>query len=266
MVLLSIKNRHATLLILGICVSCLLTAGVAKAGTKPVVTYSDGRITLKADKSPLLPLLESIAKATNIEIFITKDIKLGDISVQIVNEPLETVFKAILREYSYAAVYYKDGDLWRITSLRIYPEGKYSGEAVSISPGSRSSDLYKGTGEAKTVLFRDSEEIMTYGSPASGGLLVPSRSVPKPSEQATAQVNTPWFRLQKQLEREEARQYEKLMHHKRKLEATQDPDKKEALLMAYTKELEKFYAMKKAHLNKIEALRRIQTVRELSQK
>jgi hypothetical protein len=52
----------------------------------------------------------------------------------------------------------------------------------------------------------------------------------------------------------------------RKLEAAQDPDRKEALAMAYADEVEKFHAMKKVHINKIEALKRIYQAREMAEK
>ena len=53
------------------------------------------------------------------------------------------------------------------------------------------------------------------------------------------------------------------MLFERKIEAAQDPDRKEAFAMAYADEVEKFYAMKKANLNKIEALKRIYQAREM---
>jgi len=256
----SIKSIFA--IAAGICVVCLFILNTAQAGARPEVNYSDGLLSVKAVKSPLLPLLKSISKAAAIEIFVSRDLNPGDISIQFADEPLEAGLKRMLRGLSYTAVYSRDRDSWRVTALKVFPEGKYSGEMVSILSQTGNSEMLMKKAETKTVLFPSGDKFRTYGKLGKGGRLIPARSVPNTSI-AAADLNAPWFRLQKQLERKETRRYEELMLLERKHEAAQDPDRKDALAMAYADEVEKFHAMKKAHLNKIEALKRIYQAREM---
>ena len=259
---LSGKSKY-TIIIAALCAACFFMLNTAQASTGADVNYSNGLLSVKAVKTPLLPVLESIGKAAGVEILVSQDLKPADISIQFADEPLEDALKRVLRGLSYAAVYSKDRDSWRMTALKVFPEGRYSGEMVSIlSQTGNSKKPAKGT-EIKTVLFPSGDEFRTYGKLGKGGHLIPARSVPNTSDIAAADLNAPWFMLQKQLERKEARKYEELMLFERKVEAAQDPDRKEAFAMAYADEVEKFYAMKKANLNKIEALKRIYQAREM---
>jgi len=262
---LSGKSKH-TIIIATLCAACFLMLNTAQAGTGADVNYSNGLLSVKAVKTPLLPVLKSIGKAAGVEILVSQDLKPGDISIEFVDEPIESALKRVLRGLSYAAVYFKEKDSWRMTALKVFPEGQYSGKMVSILAQTGTSEMPVKDTEIKTVLFPSGDEFRTYGKLGKGGHLIPARSVPNTSDIAAADMNTPWFMLQKQLERKEARKYEELMLFERKVEAAQDPDRKEALAMAYADEVEKFYAMKKANLNKIEALKRIYQARETAVK
>lgn len=266
MCLFKSKYSIILLIIVSIWVFPLFKGELARADNKSELIYLDGRLTLKAVKTPLLPLLKKIAESTGIDISISKELGPDDISAQIVDQPLESALKRILQGFNYAVIYSKDGDSWRINALKIYPKGKHGGELIPIFAASGSSGFPERPGETKTVLVHSGDEFRIYGKLGDGGLLIPSRSVPNFSDQTAAQVKAPWFQLQKRLERKEARQYEKLMLQKKRLEAARDPDRKEALAMAYADEVEKFYTMKKANFNKIEALKRIYQFREMTQK
>ena len=245
---------------------CLFMLNTVQAEAMPEIGYSDGLLSVKAVKAPLLPVLELIGKATGIEVFVSRDLKPDNISIQLTDEPLEGAFKRILRGLSYAAVYSKNKDLWRMTALKVFPEGQYSGEMVSILSEAGNSKTSVKNVETKMVLFPSVDEFQTYGKPGRGGRLIPSRSVLNTSDLTTADLNAPWFMLQMQFERKETQKYEELMLLERKLEAVQDQDRKDALAMAYADEVEKFYTMKKANLNKIEALKRIYQAREMAGK
>lgn len=236
----------------------------ARAGDRPEVSYSDGLLSVKAVNTPLLPVLESIGKAAGVEIFVSRNLKPGDISIQITDEPLEDTLKQMLRGLNYAAIYSKDMDSWRMIALKVFPEGQYSGKMVSLLSQTGNLEMPMKDTDIKTVLFPSGDEFRTYGKLGNGGHLIPARSVPNTSDLAAADLNAHWFQLQKQLERKEAQKYEELMLLERKLEAAQDPDRKDALAMDYADEVAKFYDMKKAHLNKIESIKRIQHFRELT--
>ena len=230
------------------------------------VKFQDGLLTVKAEKTPLLPILESIGKATGVEIFVSKDLKPRDISIQFADEPLEEALKRVLRGLNYAGVYCKEKDLWRMTVLKVFPDGQYSGKMNSLLSQTGNSKMPMQDAEIKTVLFNSEGQSRIYGKLGKGGNLIPARSVPGTSDQAAAALNTPWFQLQKQFERTETRKYEELMLLEKKLEAARDQDRKDALAIAYADEVEKFHTMKKIHLNKIEALKRIYQAREMAKK
>ena len=261
---LSRKSKY-TIIVAGFFAAFLFIL-TAQAGDRPEVSYSDGLLSVKAVNAPFLPVLESIAKAAGVEIFVSRDLKPGDISIQFADEPLEEALKRVLRGLSYAAVYSKERDSWRMTALKVFPEGQYSGKMASLLSQTGNSEMPMKDTDIKTVLFPSGDEFRTYGKLGKGGQLIPSRSVPVISNKTVADLNAPWFQLQKQLERKEAQKYEELMLFEKKLEAAQDPDRKDALAMAYADEVEKFYAMKKANLNKIEALKRIYQAREMAEK
>ena len=229
----------------------------------PEVKFQDGLLTVKAVKTPLLQVLESIGNATGVDIFVSKDLTPSDISIQFADEPLEEALKRVLRGLNYAAVYTKGKASWQITSLKVFPKGQYSGKVASLLSQTSNSKTTANDATSKTVFFNSDGRSIIYGKLGGGGNLIPSRSVPGTSDQATAALNAPWFQLQKQFERKEVRKYEELMLLEKKLEAARDSDRKDALAMAYADEVEKFYTMKKIHLNKIEALKRIYQAREM---
>ena len=236
------------------------------AGITPDVRYSKGLLTLKADKTPLLDILKAISEAAAIDVLISKDFIPADLSIQFTDQPLESALKRVLQGASYVAVYDREGDAWCITVLKVFASGQAGGEMVSLSSLTRRAEKPVQGAETKTVFFPSEDGLRTHGQLEKMGHLVPARTVPAAPGQAADSLNAPWFALLKQFERAEAREYEEMMLLKRKIETGKNPDRHGALALAYADKVEKFYTLKKVHLNKIEALKRIYQAREMVNK
>lgn len=238
----------------------------AKAGIKPGMTYKDGRLTLDADQTPLSQLLEIISKSAGVDIFVSKSFNPGNVSIQVTNEPLEDALKSMLRGYNYAAIYVKEGDDFRIAALKIYPEGQQGGEVVPLFRGGQTA-IYEEKnrrGEMVTVLVDARGDIVTRGNlTARRGALGPSQT--EVSSQAQAgDLQAPWFAFQLQAEQDEVERFSKLLLLRKQAESTADPKRKQALSMVYADEVTKFQAFKKANLNKVEAMKRVNQFQEIT--
>jgi len=242
----------------------------AGAAIKPGTLYAEGNLTMEVQNASLNEILEAIARTAGVDVFVARGFLPGGrkMSLKIAGEPLDDVLRQVLRGYNYAAIYVKEGEDFRVASIKIYPEGQQGGETIPLFSGGR-TPLYeeKGRrGETVTVMVSSGGTVIsTSGRPENKGLLAPSRSSLNPGAD-TAALSTPWFALQTQLESEEASQYHDLMLLQKRLEAAEDPALKRSLTMIYADQLAKFHTAKKANLNKIEALKRITQFREMTGK
>jgi len=232
-----------------------LSGATADAAVNFELTYKNGLTTLEADRTPLMDVLMALTEASGIEILVSKEIVPGEVSLVLVDEPTELVLKRLLRGYSYAVVYAKRRDAWQVASVKIYPEGQQGGEVMALAPRSAPGDAPATA--LRTVLYPSGEEFVTYGKIDTKGLVIPSRTVPANSGKPPADFNAPWFKLQKQLEYDENRRYAELVMLQQKIQHAENPAARDALAMSYADEVAQFFTIKKANLNKIEALKRI---------
>lgn len=236
---------------------------------KPGATFAEGNLTLEAKNATVGEILETLARTAGVDVFVARGFQTSGarVSLQIAGEPVEEAIRRILRGYSYAAIYIKEGDDFRIAALKIYPEGQAGGEVVPLYGGGRTAihEEKNRRGETVTVMVSAGGEVITHGGLAQKGLLVPSQSVPNPAAgNPTDTVNKPWFALQLQLESQEAAQYQDLMLLQKRLESATDPEMKKTLTMVYADEVAKFHTAKRANLSKIESLKRITQFREMT--
>ncbi len=237
-----------------------------EAAIRPGVTYQGGNLTLEAKKATVGEILEAIARTAGVDVFIAKGFqpKADALTVKIEGEPLEDALKRILSGYSYAAIYEKEGDDFRIAALKIYPEGGVSGAVVPLFSGGRTPLYEEKTrrGETVTVLVDANGGYATHGSAANRrGVVGPSETVVTGS----GSLNAPWLAMQLQHEQEESRSFADLLMLKRQAEIATEPNQKQALTMAYADGVAKFQAFKKANMNKVESLKRITMAREVQQ-
>lgn len=250
-------------------VACLFMPSVVRAATapdKPVLSFQDGRITVKASGTPLLQLLKEVSKTTGVEIAVAEKLRPGLINADIDNKPLEDALKSLLKGYNYAAIYSKKGSAWQLTSLKIYPGGTFTGKVVPVLPETARIKKADRGKLFKTVMVGSGEEFVTYGNLQSRGILIPSQTVPGDAYQGPESGISPIFFLQKDLERKEAQHYQELMLLREKIASAKDPEKRLALLQVYADEANKFKEMKASHINRIEALKRIARFREMTGK
>jgi hypothetical protein len=237
---------------------------------RPGAAVTGGNLTLDAKNATIGELLETLARTAGIDIFVAKGFQTAGqtITLQISGEPLEEAIRRILRGYNYAAIYEKEGNDFRIAALKIYPEGQASGAVVPLFSGGR-TPLYEEKNrrsETVTVLVNAGGDIVTRGSAAARrGMVGPSQTEIAGSLPPGEGLQSPWFALQLQQEREEAERFSGLLLLRRQAEAaTDDPKRQQALAMAYADEVAKFQAFKKANWNKVESLKRINQFQEVT--
>jgi hypothetical protein len=247
----------------------LMAAAGAEAAISPGVRYEGGNLTLAAKNATVGELLEAISRTAGVDIFIAKGFhtKADALTLKIEGEPLEDAVKRILSGYSYAAIYEKEGNDFRIAALKIYPEGSVSGAVVPLFTGGR-TPLYEEKnrrGETVTVLVNTrGEEMITHGGLEKRGVLVPSQSVPNPATDPEATLRKPWVALQLQLERDESAKFNDLLFLQKRIEGARDPELKKSLALIYADETAKFYDTKRANLSKIESMKRITQFRDMT--
>lgn len=246
----------------------LLAAAVGvEAAIRPGVTYQGGNLTLEAKKATVGEILEAIARTAGVDVFIAKGFqtKADRMTLQLKEEPLEDAIKRILSGYSYAAIYEKDGNDFRIAALKIYPEGGVSGAVVPLFSGGR-TPIYEEKnrrGETMTVLVDARGGITTHGSAlARRGAVGPSDTT---IATADAVSDAPWLAVQLQHEQEEVRSFADLLMLKKQAESATEPSLKKALSMAYADGVARFQTLKKANMNKVESLKRMGFAREVQQ-
>ncbi len=255
--------------LIALAAALLFAAAVGvEAAIRPGVIYQGGDLTLEAKKATVGEILEAIARTAGVDVFIAKGFqpKADALTVKIEGEPLEDALKRILSGYSYAAIYEKEGNDFRIAALKIYPEGGVSGAVVPLFSGGRTPLYEEKTrrGETVTVVVNAGNEMITHGGLEKRGALVPSQSVPGPAADPADALHKPWVALQLQLERQEAAKFNELLFLQKRIDGAQDPDLKKSLALIYADETTKFYTAKKANLNKIESMKRITQFREIT--
>lgn len=259
------KIKHVVVIMVCFICVCAINAGLAMASDNFQSSYANGRLTLNAVDVPILKLLKTVSKSASFDVFVSEHLKTDKvINLQISDILLENALKRILRNFSYAAIYKKSGNSLKLTAVKIFPKGKYSDDVIPAFTQDKAVEVVENSEETKTVLVSSGEDVITYGGLKDGGFLVPSLTLPSSADNEFVAANSPWLGMQKQMEHEQLRKYEELMLMQRTLENADDPVRKEALALIYAEEANNFHAMKTAHLNKIEGLKRIHRSREIT--
>ena len=255
---LSKKSKY-TIIIAGFCLAFLFMLNMAQAGSRPEVSYSDGLLSVKAVKTPLLPLLESIGKATAIEIFVSRDLKQGDISVQVTDKPIEDVLKRLLAPFNHVVIYEKKGKNVHISALKVYPHGKSSGPLAALKTQGNAGEneatamlgkIEKESGQA----FSQSTSFQT-GKSAKSGLLTPNRYEAANKEGFVASMS-------KRMEIQEQEAYKEINALKAQISCTKNKEKEKALTFVLMDKLEKLEKLQRLNQNKMEAFHRIELFNE----
>ena len=255
---LSIKSKY-TIIIAALCTASLFILNTAQAGARPDVRYSDGLLSVKAVKTPLLPVLESIGKAAGVEIFVSRDLKPGDINIQFADEPLEAGLKRLLTSFNHVIIYEKREGAVRATALKVYPHGKSSGPLVALKTQgnaggneatAKPGKIGKGPGQA----FSQATSFQA-GKPAKSGLLTPNRYESANKEGFAASMS-------KRLEIQEQGAYKEINALKAQISRTKSKEKEKALTFVLLDKLEKLEKLQRLNQNKMEAFHRIELFNE----
>jgi type II secretory pathway component GspD/PulD (secretin) len=243
---------------------CLMLSFTLPAlAAKGSVTFKDNRLSLSASNTPLTELLVEIGSAAGVDIYLSTMVRPGNITLRTENLSLEDSFKRLLKEYSYAAVFTGSENRWKISTIKIFPKGKYEGELVPLVAGK--TDPVDTDRTTRTVFVTEGREMpFTSGLPKRG-VVAPSAALAALPAGSSAE-NAPWVILQQQFAQEQARAYQEQMLLKQQIEATTDDEKREALALMYADEVTKFQAMQAAHINQIESIKRIYSAKAAEEK
>lgn len=230
------------------------------------VAWEEGRLTAVVEDMPLVEFLAKLSDLTGIDIAVSKELKLENISLKLTERPLDEAIKTILKGYSYAAVYTKQGTAFQIEAITVYPKDAKGGAVVKLAKVLDASGYSNRKGMTKTVFVGFGEPFETRGHLSQRGLLIPSQTVGYSSGNTfpDKHFESPVTILNARAQIKERAYYQELILMEKKIAGLQDPEKKLAVSQAYATALFKFKAMKNAHLNRIEALRRIKRLNDAS--
>jgi hypothetical protein len=232
-------------------------AGAAAGG----MDYRDGRLTLSVREMPLTRILENLYRTAGIDVFMAKGLTPGPVSADVKNQPLDEALKTILRDYNYAAIYVKEGDGFRITALKLFKEGEQGGEVVPLFAGNPAA-VYADSarnGEMRTVFVSSSRDVTIQGEFKKRGLLVPSRmTVAQESAGPLLEgLHNPWMAMQADIQTQESEQFQQLLYLQKQLEGAKSAEEQRIASQLYTDQAAKFQLQKRANVNKVEALKRL---------
>jgi hypothetical protein len=243
--------------LMGLLILGFMGGGQAAAVTaSPAVrmNYADGRLTLSAKQVPLAQVLEDLHRLAGIDIYAARGLSSAQVSIDVRNEPLEDALKSILRGYNYAAIYVKEGEDFRITALKLFKEGEQGGEMVPLfadSPASVYADSGR-DGKTRMVFVSSPRDVTVQGGFQKRGLLVPSQmTVAQESAGPLPEgLHTPWLAMQADLQTQ-------LLYLQKQLEGAKSAEEKRIASQLYTDQVAKFQLQKRANVNKVEALKRL---------
>lgn len=256
------KTSHIGFAIIVVALLAFFSAGAADAGIKPGASYAGGNMTMEAKNVGLADLLQEISRTAGVDIFVTKGFQPDKerLTMKIYKEPLEDVFKSLLKGFNYAAIYAKEGDDFRISAIKIYGEGRQGGDFVPLFSGGRTAvaEEKNRSGRLVTVLVNTEGDIVRRGDmTARKGLMGPAQTEIPGSVIPAAGLQEPWFALQLQSEQDETERFADMLLLKKQVQAATDPQKKQALALVYADEASKFEQFKRANQTKIESLKRV---------
>jgi len=248
--------------IIAVTLLAFFSAGAADAGIKPGASYAEGNMTMEAKNVGLADLLQEISRTAGVDIFVTKGFQPDKerLTMKIYKEPLEDVFKSLLKGFNYAAIYAKEGNDFRISAIKIYGEGQQGGDFVPLFRGSRTAvaEEKNRSGKTVTVLVNTEGDIVRRGDMTSRkGVMGPAQTENPGFMIPATGLQEPWFALQLQSDQDETERFADMLLLKKQVQATTDPQKKQALALVYADEASKFEQFKRANQTKIESLKRV---------
>lgn len=239
--------------------SCLMLIYALPANAGEMAVLDNNRLSLDAVNVPLPELLVEIGNTTGIDIYLSDMVKPAMMTLKIDNLPLEESFKRILKEYSYAAVFTGSENNWKITTIKIFPKGQQEGKLVSLVANGQQKTTDKQA--VRTVFVTDGHETPVLSAPPKRGMVAPARAMNTLPNDATTE-NAPWLVLQQQFAREQEQVFQEQLFLQQQIEATTDPEKRQALTLVYADKVSEYQAMQAAHTNQIESIKRIYNARE----
>jgi type II secretory pathway component GspD/PulD (secretin) len=238
--LFQIQSRSVCIVL--VVVGIIFTSGLvcSAAGN---LAFSNNRLTLLAENEPLIPLLEEIAKKTNVVIFISQGFNPGNVSARVDNLPLEKAFNRILKGFNVAMIYHKEQGKTRVTAVKIYPTGKLSGP-MNVVIQTSVPETEPSVARKDTRYEKDMTDILSPGEYV--------QTVEYDSLVVTAL----------EFEKNESDAWATIQELKEQINNEPDVTKNEVLTIALLDKYQAFEALQKNHINILENLHRVEHFNE----
>jgi len=201
------------------------------------MTFVDNKLSLSAENEPLMPLLEEIARKTNVVIFISRGFNPGNVSVQVKDLALEKAFNRILKGFNVAMVYHKEKGEARVTAVKIYPKGKFAGPMDVVVQSS------------VPVLESTVDKIRTKYEKDNTDILAPAEYVHTVEYDSLVEAAL-------EFEKEETDAWKEIQELKDRVNNEVDQTKNNVLSIALMDQYEAFEALQQNHINVLENMHR----------
>lgn len=160
------KSHVLFLTLLFIVTVFILPCSTSASVKSPVFDYDSGLISLRTNQVGLISLLERIADAAGIEIYIAGEISGRTNKTVFDQKPLQDVLETLLRGYSYAVIYSKEkNDKGQVLHLNVnqslggYNKKNFSGSSnLQNSAAHRTEDIGLGDAEDRSTSGDDDQE------------------------------------------------------------------------------------------------------------
>jgi len=217
-------------------------------------------MTLVADGVPLRTILARLAGEERMTVYLAEEVQDRPVTVTLEDLTMEKIVAKLLRDYSYLVSLKEENGQQRITMLKVYPKGTFSGHLQKLEPAVAAIPA---AGEPK-IANPPSRTTSQVSAPTPITDLTPPPPAPADAtgedreDEVLAAMRRDFAREQQELFREQ-------LAIERRLAAATDPAEREALAMALAAQVEKLKQLKTAQTNKLESFKRLRSLAEASQ-
>ncbi len=212
--------------------------------------FHEAGLTMEARDVPLRTVLAGLASQAHMAIYLSEKIQDTPVNIALQKVSVEKALATLLRNYNYVVSLKDENGRSRVTLLKIYPKGTYSGAlrpltaespAEADGPPASPADVFLPGGSRGTVAPVTSVDVT--GESDNGGQPLPAQTA-----------------LELAFRQEQQQLFAEQLRIQRQLAATTDPERRRSLTMAYAAQAEKIKQSQKAQINRIESLKRLQAL------
>jgi len=240
----------------------LVSAGPALGESVPEVTYKEGRITVKAENAPLVPLLRAIAEAADIEILVSQSVESSRVTASIRQEPLEPAMKRLLERFNHMMMYGDKSGKAVLRSIKVLSPGESGAPVTSVKSAKAQPDAAKKSGPPSEV---DRKPEAIPAPPSPGAAAAGAQGVFVPRSYSSADKQGMSAAMARDFETQEQMAFNEIAALKAEIREAKDPQEQAALNIVLMEKLREFEDLQRANRNRMEALHRMELFNQTKQ-